>query len=150
MTDKPFWWPVPTDAAWGAQMRVDYPENAAFDDELMRQYYNHGRRYETPWDHIGEAYEEYEPLADLIIKGVWVLAIEEGMDGPGVWLFTTREAAQAEFMNYFTAMFEDWESKTPIPTKYVDYIIDDWMREEGEPINYSILFRPINFAAEED
>ena len=63
------WWePEPTDDAWLKRIRDDYPDNANESDHWLRDYYAEGRRYAVTWDHLGDAYAEYEELADAYRK----------------------------------------------------------------------------------
>lgn len=36
-------------------------------NEELHDYYNHGKKYSTTWDHVGDAYAEYEKLADAYL-----------------------------------------------------------------------------------
>lgn len=67
--DEPWWFPVLTDDAWIARIRSDYPESTdgMCDDEIRRKYAN-GRKYATLWDHTGDAYADYEKLADAYLE----------------------------------------------------------------------------------
>ena len=56
------------DKAYCDRLRKDYPEHEDWDDEDLIEYYNHGRRYEALWDHVGDAYYDYEKLADSFLK----------------------------------------------------------------------------------
>ena len=61
------WWePQLIDDAFLARLRKDYPDRAILsDNELLFEFdYGDGRKYATTWDHIGDAYEQFEPLAD--------------------------------------------------------------------------------------
>ncbi len=64
------WWePKVTDAVWIADTRKEYPEDTAeLDDDKVRDEYANGCKYEVTWDHIGDAYEEYEQLANAYFK----------------------------------------------------------------------------------
>lgn len=68
MNKESWCYPVICDAAYFARLRDDYPENAYMDDDGLHEYYNDGRKYSITWDHIGDAYEEYEPLADAFFE----------------------------------------------------------------------------------
>lgn len=70
MSEKPYWWPELADDAWRARLRDDYPEETAdWSDEKLDDYYNeHGWKYVDTWDHLGDAREEYEKLADAFLK----------------------------------------------------------------------------------
>jgi hypothetical protein len=69
MADKrPYWFPTLTDAAYCSRLREDYPYKAHMTDEELIDYYADGNKYATTWDHIGDAYEEYEPLCDLFLE----------------------------------------------------------------------------------
>ena len=63
--------PTPTDAAYIARLRQDYPAfcNGRGDDEVMDHYNPSGCRYveSTLWDHLGDAIYEYEKLADAYL-----------------------------------------------------------------------------------
>jgi len=66
--DKPWWFPEKVDAAHCAQLREDYPDKAeGMDDEELIEYFDNGQKYSTTWDHIGDAYEQYEPLVDAFL-----------------------------------------------------------------------------------
>ncbi len=63
--DKPWWIPELTDAAWCARIREDYPEDAAdSDDHSIRGKYAKSWKYADTWDHLGDAREQFEKLAD--------------------------------------------------------------------------------------
>jgi len=66
--DKPWWYPELTDEKWIARIREDYPDDADCDDETLRENYADGRKYATLWDHTGEAYEQFEKLADAYLE----------------------------------------------------------------------------------
>ena len=66
--DHPWWEPVPTDAAYFARLRSDYPENAHMSDDELRDHYEVHEKYVVTWDHVGDAYAEYEPLADAYLS----------------------------------------------------------------------------------
>jgi len=67
MNDKKWWEPVLTDEEWIAGIRTDYGTDAWMDDEALRQEYANGQKYQTLWDDISDAYDEYEPLADAYL-----------------------------------------------------------------------------------
>lgn len=65
MVDAQQWWePIVTDHSWCERLRHDYPDKADWSDDALRQKYAQGQRYQVLWDHIGDAYEQFEPLAD--------------------------------------------------------------------------------------
>lgn len=67
--DKLWWFPVLTDAEWCARIRQDYPEDAAeLDDDEIREQYADGWKYADTWDHLGDAREDYERLADAYLE----------------------------------------------------------------------------------
>jgi len=68
MSEKKEWWfPVLCDEEHFARLREDYPENAHITDEELHDHYDHGKKYSTAWDHVGDAYVEYEELADAYL-----------------------------------------------------------------------------------
>ena len=67
-TEKPSWFPVPTDSIWLKGIRDNYPNDAHMPDDELRELYNEGAKYENLWDHVGEAYEDYEKLADAYLE----------------------------------------------------------------------------------
>ena len=68
MAGKPFWYPQPTDEAWVARIRADYPEETRdLSDGEVREEYAEGWKYETLWDHLGDARADYESLADAFL-----------------------------------------------------------------------------------
>lgn len=66
--DKPSWYPVLCDDAYFARLREDYPIKAGWSDEKLHEYFNYGAKYSTMWDHLGEAYVDYEKLADAFLE----------------------------------------------------------------------------------
>ena len=67
--EKPWWFPVLADDAWVARIREDYPEHTAnMDDDDVRHEYAEGRKYAALWDHTGDAYADYEKLADAYLE----------------------------------------------------------------------------------
>ena len=72
--EKKWWHPTVTDTEYCNRLRDDYPENAHMDDDELRDFYADGRKYSTLWDHIGDAYEDYEPLADSYFDLLTALA----------------------------------------------------------------------------
>lgn len=70
MADKPYWWPELADDAWRARIRSDYPDEAAAmdDDEIDDTYNEGGTKYVDMWDHLGDARESYEQLADAFLR----------------------------------------------------------------------------------
>ena len=67
--EKPYWFPELTDDAWLARIREDYPEDTAgMDDDSIREEYAHGRKYADVWDHLGDARDAYEKLADAYLE----------------------------------------------------------------------------------
>lgn len=68
-TKKPWWWPQLTDAAWCAQLREEgYEGTADATDEELREDFADGNKYSTTWDHTGDAYEQFEALADAFFE----------------------------------------------------------------------------------
>lgn len=67
MAEKPYWFPTLVDKPYFDQLRKDYPDNAHMSDEELHEYYANGAKYSTTWDHIGDAYEDFEPLADAFL-----------------------------------------------------------------------------------
>lgn len=67
-TEKPWWYPELTDAAWIARIRADYPEDAeGMDDEEIREKYADGCKYADTWDNLGDARTQFEKLADAYL-----------------------------------------------------------------------------------
>jgi hypothetical protein len=65
---QPWWVPVPTDANWLARIRSDYPDHAEDSDDELREHFAHGRKYAVLWDHVGDAYADFQPLADAFFE----------------------------------------------------------------------------------
>jgi hypothetical protein len=66
--NKMWWEPQPTDEAWCNRVREDYPyETDGMSDDAIREEYADGNRYQTLWDHVGEAYGQFEALADAYL-----------------------------------------------------------------------------------
>jgi hypothetical protein len=87
MTKKEWWEPELADGAYIARLRQDYPEKCEDkSDEWLLEYYNEGRKYVVLWDHIGEAYAQFERLADAYFKlKSQVNAVAD--DQADAWLF---------------------------------------------------------------
>ena len=69
MAKKPWWEPVLADAAYAARLRADYPETCeGKSDEWVLDHYADGRKYAVTWDHVGDAYEQFEELADAYFE----------------------------------------------------------------------------------
>ena len=68
-TERPWWFPVlTTDPDWINTIRVDYPEDTAeMTDEEIVMDYGDDQKYATTWDNIGDAHDDYEPLADAYL-----------------------------------------------------------------------------------
>ncbi len=60
----PFWFPKLADSGYIERLRKDYPEHAQLTDGELLEYFNRGLKYVITWDHVGDAYENYAPLAD--------------------------------------------------------------------------------------
>jgi hypothetical protein len=84
VNDKPYWFPVLTDAAWVARIREDYPDDTdGLSDESIRDQYADGCKYADTWDNLGDAREDYEKLADAYLA---MLAAAPEPPAPGVGL----------------------------------------------------------------
>lgn len=69
MSDKPYWYPTLADSTYCEQLRKDYEgEVDELDDEELLEHFDHASKYVTTWDHTGDAYDDYEPLADAFLK----------------------------------------------------------------------------------
>ena len=68
MTDEetPYWYPTRIDEAWFARIRKDYPEvTRGLSDGEIQVLYAHGcSTYTDVWDHLGDARNDWEKLAD--------------------------------------------------------------------------------------
>jgi hypothetical protein len=66
--DRPYWFPMLTDAAWIARIRADYPDRTeGMSDEWVRETYANGCKYADTWDHLGDARHDYKMLADAYL-----------------------------------------------------------------------------------
>ena len=68
-----YWEPVKIDENYITKLRKNYPEHADLSDEdlLWRmeiKRFGESQKYAVLWDHIGDAYEYYEPLADAYFR----------------------------------------------------------------------------------
>jgi len=68
MPSTPWWFPVMCDAAYFARLREDYPDNAHMSDEELHAHYNESAKYQNLWDHTGDAYEQFEKVADDYLR----------------------------------------------------------------------------------
>ena len=67
--EKPSWYPKLATEEYINRLREDYPHIAdGCSDEEVIEEFDHGRKYVgLLWDHVGEAYEGYEKLADAFL-----------------------------------------------------------------------------------
>ena len=65
---KQWWEPVRSDHVWCERLRKDYPHNAHMSDEQLRDEYADGREFAVTWDHVGDAYAQFEKLAEAYLK----------------------------------------------------------------------------------
>ena len=63
-----WWYPRLVDDAYLKRLRKDYPESAHLADDELRAEYECEEKYATLWDHIGDAYGEYEKVADRMLE----------------------------------------------------------------------------------
>ncbi len=68
MTNKEHWEPVLADAEYAEHLRKDYADDANMSDEDILFKYCGFRKYVILWDHVGDAYLDYERLADEYLK----------------------------------------------------------------------------------
>ncbi len=62
------WWePVLTDEAWCARVRADYARASSMTDDEIRREYADGQKYAVTWDNTGDAYDQFERLADAYL-----------------------------------------------------------------------------------
>ena len=69
--NKPYWYPTLAGPEYYRELRKDYPEHAKMSDEQLLEYYNQGRRYVITWDHVNDAYDDYQRLADEFLELEW-------------------------------------------------------------------------------
>ena len=63
--NKPWWFPERVGPELVARLRKYYPDktNSLHDEEVLARF-DYGGRYATTWDHLGDAHDQFEPLAD--------------------------------------------------------------------------------------
>lgn len=66
-SEKPYWYPVRVDEDYFKRLREDYPDKAHLGDEALNDYFNDGREFSILWDHVGDAYDDYVPLANAFL-----------------------------------------------------------------------------------
>lgn len=67
---EPEWWePELADEKYVARLREDYPEKCDdMSDEWVMEHFNEtGGKYVVTWDHVGDAYAQFEKLADAYL-----------------------------------------------------------------------------------
>lgn len=109
---KPWWYPELVDASYLARLREDYPEHAAWGDDELRSHYDCESRYGVTWDHIGDAYEEYEPLADAYLKaeGELVELREAATDVlKSIENYTSENKPESDWDEYDYMMIPKWK-----------------------------------------
>lgn len=68
---KEWWYPEKVDDKYIARLRADYPERAHLSNEELLEYFEvNDNKYAVTWDHLGDAYPEYEELADAYFEVV--------------------------------------------------------------------------------
>ena len=72
--EREWWFPALTDDKWLERIRADYPEDYDLSDEDLRDKYADGYKYQTLWDHVGDARDDHEKLADAYLA---VIAIAD-------------------------------------------------------------------------
>lgn len=77
-----WWFPQFADGEWASNVRGEYDEAADMDDDEIIDEYNDGRKFVTLWDHVGDAYEDYEPLADAYLELRVLYQQETGKNAP--------------------------------------------------------------------
>lgn len=63
-----YWEPELCDDDYFSRLRLDYPENSDMSNDELHDHFNNSRKYSITWDHIGDAYAEYEPLSDAYLR----------------------------------------------------------------------------------
>lgn len=142
MSERPWWWPERTDAEWCARVREDYPEDVRpeWTDEEVRDVYADGRKYQTLWDHTGDAYEQFEKLADAFLASPWrpwsELDPEEYEEVLGGWLDKGRMLCESLYREQLVADDEEpsW----------------CWVTDEGRSVNNPTHWMPIPPHPEDD
>lgn len=66
--DNPWWFPELADDKYVANLRENYDYDADLNDEELKEKYCEGRKYAVLWDHVGEAYAQFEELADAYFE----------------------------------------------------------------------------------
>lgn len=66
-SEKPYWYPVRVNEDYFKRLREDYPEKAHLNYEALNDYFNDGREFSILWDHVGDAYDDYVPLANAFL-----------------------------------------------------------------------------------
>jgi hypothetical protein len=81
MQEKQWWEPELADADYVKQLRDEYAEKCeGMSDEWVLEHFNEvGGKYVVTWDHVGDAYPQFEKLADAYLEQKKVLRkIAEG------------------------------------------------------------------------
>ena len=65
-----WWYPQLTDRTFVAALRRDYHHDAALSDEVLIKKYAEGRKYAVTWDHLGDAYDQFEQLSDAYLTAL--------------------------------------------------------------------------------
>lgn len=64
-----FWFPEKVDENYIKKLREVYPEETEnMTNNEVHERYCDGQKYATLWDHVGEAYCDYEGLADAFFE----------------------------------------------------------------------------------
>jgi len=106
-----WWFPKLTDSAWCQEKRSDYPDYAHLDDDALREKYAKGRKYQVLWDHLGDAYEEWEKLADAFAaQAAQIAALTEQRDAEIAEMVRSRQQIAAlthSLMNLLAVIHRD-------------------------------------------
>lgn len=80
--EKEWWFPKRVDAALVARLRKDYPEDAELSDgDILAKYEYDGKKFATTWDHLGDAQDQFDRLADAYLKLRAAYLAEHPADG---------------------------------------------------------------------
>ena len=67
------YYPDLCDKSFFDDIKKHYPEKNHLNYEEFHNFYCDGSKYATCWDHIREAYNYYEPLADRFLESLLII-----------------------------------------------------------------------------
>ena len=126
--ETPWWWPVRADKNWMQRIRDDYPEATGLDDDEIAEKYADGWPFADTWDHLGDAREEYQPVAEELLALYAhrrLRTLENYHDDDGCVLWWKLPIDEPPYVG--TPLDTDWPG---YHTHWTPILMPDWQPDE--------------------